>query len=415
MNKKIDRSGYAYVIAVLAAFALIVSNGLSTVGIPVFYKAIREEFVQIGAVPAGGAETFISNGANLTFLLSGVFSMLGGWLIVRFGLKRLMVLGCVCLGAGLVIHSQAIGVGGVYFSRILMGASLGFVGVTPNVVLVSGWFKENRGTALGLVLTGTSLGGVLIPLVAAPLIVHFGWRTAMLMVSLIVWLILLPAVVFLVRERPNATEGREPEKAETGMTLLEAVRTPVFWIFGLCAALVFYPIFVTSQQFNLYLQTPKIGFSLEAAAWAQSLLFVMSVGGKFAAGYLSDKFTATRVMLGCCVLMFLATVILLDLNASTALIFLLPFGLGYGGTFVMLQRLTADYFGLREYGKILGTITLLEVIGAAVGGRITGYLADIAGGDYTVAFYGVIIAAAASTACVFILLLANRNNAAAER
>jgi MFS family permease len=413
MNKKFDGSGYAYVIAAVAAFALIVSNGLSTVGIPVFYKAIREEFVALGAVPASGAETFIANGANLTFLLSGVFSMIGGWMIVRFGLKRLMVLGCVCLGAGLVIHSQATGVAGVYFSRVLMGASLGFVGVTPNVVLVSAWFREKRGTALGLVLTGTSLGGVLIPLVAAPLIMHLGWRAALLAVSLIVWLMLLPAVVFLVRERPDERSSEETDKTAAGMTLGEAVRTPVFWIFGLCAALVFYPIFVTSQQFNLYLQTPKIGFSLEAAAWAQSLLFVMSVGGKFAAGYLSDRFAAGYVMLGCCLLMFLATVVLLHLNASTAMVFLLPFGLGYGGTFVMLQRLAADYFGLREYGKILGTITLLEVIGAAVGGRLTGYLADLAGGDYTFAFYGVIVAAAAATACVLILLKVNRRGAVA--
>ena len=101
--------------------------------------------------------------------------------------------------------------------------------------------------------------------------------------------------------------------------------------------------------------------------------------------------------------MFASTLVLFDLSARTAMLFLLPFGLGYGGTFVLLQRLAADYFGRREYGKILGTIVMIEIIGAALGGRVTGYLADRAGGDYTIAFYGVAFAAAGAFACAVLL------------
>ena len=108
---------------------------------------------------------------------------------------------------------------------------------------------------------------------------------------------------------------------------------------------------------------------------------------------MSDKFRAVRVIVACSLVMFLASLVLLGLTAGNSLLFLLPFALGYGGTFVLLQRLAADFFGRREIGKILGLITLIEVTGAAIGGRITGYLADRAGGDYTYAFYGVTIAA----------------------
>ena len=69
-------------------------------------------------------------------------------------------------------------------------------------------------------------------------------------------------------------------------------------------------------------------------------------------------------------------------------------------------RRASDFFGRREIGKILGTITMIEIIGASVGGRITGYLADGSGGDYTHAFYGVTIAAAfafLSTLAIFAL------------
>ena len=65
----------------------------------------------------------------------------------------------------------------------------------------------------------------------------------------------------LRRERPKV-KGTEIAAELPGMTLVEAVRTKLFCIFGLCAAAVFYPIFATTQQFILYLQSPKIGLSL---------------------------------------------------------------------------------------------------------------------------------------------------------
>lgn len=415
-------------IVAVATLALIVSNGLSIGGLPPFYKPMREEFVAIGAIELNSAETFIANAANITFLMSGVFSLIGGWLLGRIGLKKIMLIGCVLLGLGMTLHSQAATAEMVYFSRFLMGASLGFVGVTPCVVLVSNWFQTGRGTALGIALTGTSLGGSAVSLLAAPLISSYGWRPALLGLTALVWLVLLPIIGFFIREFPevsyNDTVGTavgsnsSPSTVHStadGQTFQEAIRTPLFWVFALCAALVFYPIFVVLQQFILYVQTPKIGISASTAAFGQSTLFAIGVGGKFLAGWISDKFGAVRVIVGFAALMFLSSLVLLDLTAANALLFLLPFAIGYGGTWVMLQRLAADLFGRREIGKILGTITLIEVSGAAIGGRITGYLADQAGGDYTYAFYGVTIAAGLAFLTTLAIFLLTKENFGSDR
>ena len=405
--KKTNIGLFGWVIVAVSMLALIVSNGLAIGGLPPFYKPIREEFVAIGAIDAARAESFIANGANITFLMSGVFSLLGGWLVLRYRLKPLMIVGCMLLGGGLIVHSQAVSAEMVKHARFLMGASLGFIGVAPNVVLVSGWFDVKRGTALGIVLTGTSLGGTIIPLIAQPLIANYGWRSAMIAISLIVWVVLLPAILFLVKEKPSELPTAAAPVTD-GVTLAAAIRTPIFWALAACAALVFYPIFVTSQQFILYLQSPRLGVSAETAAFAQSALFAISIGGKFIAGALSDRLGAVRVMVFCSFLMFAASLVLFGLSASNALLFLLPFALGYGGTFVLIQRLTSDLFGRLEAGKILGAITLIEVIGAAIGGRITGYLADKNGGDYATAFYGVTITAAAAFVATLVIYLLNR-------
>jgi MFS family permease len=426
---------YGWVIVGISTLALLISNGLSIGGIPVFYKPIQEDLLRLGAVTQQTKDSVTGLAAGLTFLLAGIFSLVVGVLIQRYSLKWLMFAGCLVLGGGLAFYSQATAPWQVYLSHSLLGLSLGLVGVMIQTVLIANWFRRKRGTAMGIVLTGTSFGGALIPIISRPLIENYGWRTAMLIVSSIVWLILIPAVLFLVKDRARdiganfdgapdgggqEAGGRRQEKDDfsdeqnpksqipnpkseipSGLSLGEAAKTPAFWILSLCAAAIFYPIFTTSQQFILHIQSPTIGATAAQAATAQSMLFVTSVGGKFLFGFLSDKLPTVRVMLICCGVMFLATLLLLGfLTANTIFWFLLPFGLGYGGTFVLIQLLAVEFFGLRDIGKILGVLTVIETVGGFIGSVITGRLASAAGGDYTTAFYGVTIAAGISLVCV---------------
>lgn len=408
---------YGWVIVGIATLALLISNGLSIGGLPVFYKFVQNDLVASGAVRQDNIQSVYGLAPALTFLFAGFLAPVAGYLLHKLNARAMMMVGCVVLGCGLIIYSQAVNAPMVYFAHTMLGASLGFVGVLVCTVLVSNWFTKKRGTALGIVLTGTSFGGVLIPQIATPLIEEYGWRTAMTGVSMMIWLILLPSVVFFVKNRPSdigdvpdgdpqaRLEIGTPKSMPPGLTLGQAMKKPLFWMFSTCAALIFYAIFVVSQQLNLYLQGPNIGFTPQQAAGVQSLLFGLSVVGKFLYGFLADKFVTTRVMLVSASTMFLATLSFLSFDSTTVYIFAILFGLNYGGTFVLLQLLVADYFGLREYGKILGAVTVIETIGGAAGTIITGRLADADGGDYSRAFLGLIIVTGTSFLMVLILNL----------
>lgn len=409
---------YGWVIVAVSTLALLISNGLSIGGITIFYKPIQQELLGLGAIAPERVQSVYGNAPALTILLAGLIAPLAGFLLQRLKARIMMVIGSFILGSGLIVYSQATSPLMVYIAHSLLGTSLAFVGVVVCTVLVSDWFVKRRGTALGIVLLGTSLGGVIIPQIGAPLIARLGWRTAMLAVSLVVWLILLPAVLFLVRNRPAeigasvdgaASEtGKEQEALGSGLTLKEALATSTFWVLSVCAALLFYAIFVVIQQLALYLQGPKIGFNLQQASVAVSILWFSSLTGKFAFGWLSDRFSARRVMIVSSLLMFAATFVLLFLDVGTVYLFAIPFGLTYGGTFVLLQLLVAEYFGTREYGKILGAVTLIETIGGALGPFITAKIADAYGGDYSQAFYGVILATGIAFALVVLLNVLKR-------
>jgi MFS family permease len=223
----------------------------------------------------------------------------------------------------------------------------------------------------------------------------------MMLVSLLVWVVLLPLVLLLVRNSPKKVE--KDNEIEPGVSLTYALVTPAFWVLALCAMAIFYSIFMTTQQFILYLQTPRIGVTPLTAGYFLSALFAVSVCGKFFFGFLSDRIQPQRVMLVCCAVMFASTFILFGLNPVNAVFFIILFGFGYGGSFVLLQLLVAEFFGRREYGKILGVIVMIETIGAAIGGKVTGALADADGGDYTRAFYGVIVSTGLALALTLIL------------
>jgi MFS family permease len=425
------RSGgffYGWVIVTISTFALLVSNGLSVGGIPVFSEWVRNDFISTGAIAAEEAQSIVANFGVFTFLTAGLIAPIAGYLIQKYPLKPLMLIGCVILGVALLIHSQATSPIMVYVPRVMMGVALGFVGVLMNTILVSNWFIKRRGTAMGIMLCGTSFGGVVIPLIATPLITNFGWRWAMICVSLLIWLLLIPAIIFLVKPKPSdmglypdndASNEMSPLAVKSdattlpGMTLGQALRTPIFWVFAFAAMLVFYPLFVSTQQLILYLRTDKIGMTPAAAAGMISLMSGLSIAGKFSFGWLSDRLSPTIVMLLCCLTMFFGTLFFLNFSASVVLLFVIPFGLGYGGTFVLLQRLIADFFGPRDYAKILGFVTVIETIGASIGGRITGLVADSNGGDYTQAFYLVTGATAVALVCTILLnLLFKKQNLA---
>jgi len=414
---------YGWIIVAISTLSLVISNGLSIGGLPVFYKPIQEDLLALGSVTAQTKDAVTGLGAGLTFLLAGVFSFVIGLFINRAGSKQFMIAGTLVLGSGLVYYSFASGPADIYLSHSLLGLSLGLVGVMIQTVLISNWFRRRRGLAMGIVLTGTSFGGILIPVVATPLLANYGWRSAVQLLSLLVWLVLLPGIIFFVKNRVQDIgenfDGDETDltvagatQTADGSTFSEALRLPMFWIIGLCAILIFYPIFTISQQFNLYLQN-NVGVSKELAATAQSMLFVTSVAGKFLFGWLCDRFPTRRVIMICCGVMFLSTIMLLGfLTSSTIFIFLLPFGLGYGGTFVLIQLLTVESFGLRDIGKILGAITLIETTGGFLGSLITGRLASVNNGDYTTAFYGVTIAAGLAFLSTFAVNLLSKKRAA---
>jgi MFS family permease len=371
---------YGWVITGCAFFALLVTNGLTFSGITVFDKSMLAEF--------GWSRGTLKFRDLLTMGLAGVLSPLAGAIADKYGVKWLMVAGAALLAVALLLYGFIGSALHMYAIHIAFAAVLASCGIVMAVILVSRWFVKRRGTATGIALVGTSLGGALYPAIGAWLIGQFGWRSS-LMIYAAFPVVLLIVLLAFVRERP-ADMGLQPLGAEPGagaggqasaggVDYGAAIRTPAFWILAGSGAATFYAILGISAHLILHFSGPGFGWDLPAAARGLSWLFMMGLTGKFLFGYLADLFDHKRVLLANLGIMLAGSVALATLNPAFYWPFIVCFGLGWGGIYTLLQLLTMDAFGLKAAGRVLGTRTVVDAIGGGLGPWVTGLLFDWTG------------------------------------
>lgn len=386
---------------VLPAFIVIwVTNALTLAGINVFDRHILDEL----AISRGTLKL----GDTLQLLASAALAPLGGWVADRYGVRPAMVGGALLLAIALFLFGRVDSIGDVYLLRIAMGASLAGAGLVICVTIVSRWFVARRGLALGLMLSGTSLGNAVIPQFNTWIIGEMGWRDAFGVICLIP-LALLPLVLLTIREWPDRI-GLEPlggsgpaagsAAAQPGYEFAAALRTANFWLIGTAAFCTFYSILGLSG--NLFLHMQDLGYDDRGAAQAFFPLFVMGLVGKIGAGAISELLPRKVVFATCLVLMLCGAALLATLDPGLVWPALWLFGLGWGGNYTMLQALVADVFGPRSLGRILGAITFIDATGGAIGPWATGMAYD-ATGSYRLGFGLMMVLTGIALACAMLV------------
>lgn len=369
---------------VLPAFLVIwVTNALTLAGVNVFDGHILEELSL-----SRGALKF---GDTVQLLAAAVLAPVGGWIADRYGVRPAMIGGALLLSLSLFLYSQVDSIGDIYLLRLGMGASLAGAGLVICVTIVSRWFVSQRGLALGLMLSGTSLGNAVIPQLNTWIIGELGWRDAFQVISLIP-LALIPLVALVIKEWPErvglvalgSSEARAARGGgDGGLEFGAALRTANFWLIAVAAFCTFYAILGLAG--NLFLHMKDLGYDDRAAAQAYFPLFIMGLAGKIIAGAISEWLPRKVVFAGCLALMLAGALLLTSLKPGLVWPALWLFGFGWGGNYTMLQTLVADVFGARSLGRILGAITVLDASGGALGPWVTGLTFD-ATGNYQIGF-----------------------------
>ncbi|MBI2908301.1 MAG: MFS transporter [Chloroflexi bacterium] len=379
---------YGWWVLLAGAGIGIFGAGSYQYGFGVFFKPISEEF---GWSRAATAAAF-----SMSSLEGGLEGPLVGFLIDKFGPRKLMMIGVTLLSLGLLALSQINSLLTfylVYMVLIAIGFNTGFHWSAQ--IAVANWFARRRGRALGLLASARGLGGSIMAPGLAWLVVQMGWRGSLVVLGLFMFAICLP-LAMLVRRRPEdygllpdgdgsgtlhavAAKGpRLEDKAtteEVDFTVGEALRSRAWWLlvaaftlrsFGAGAVIVHQVPLLTDR-----------GFDLQVAANTLGAVAVASMPGKAILGFLGDMFPK-RYLLAMSFILYASSLAVL-LRAQTieeVYVFAALYGLGTGCGPVM-QAIRAEYFGRRYFGTIGGLNQAIVMMGNVAGPVFAGWVFDI--------------------------------------
>ena len=325
--------------------------------------------------------------------LYSALSAVSGWLTDRLGPRPIVAVGALLLTSGYLLWATANSLVVVAIGMAVvapLGMSCSWVPCNATVVR---WFVVRRGFATAVATAGGSLANILVPPVAAVLVSAYGWRVAILIMSVAGGACMLASSVVLERDpegigqqpdgQISATVDIQPDLLK-GMTPAEAWRNPNYWkIFGMYA-LTFLAVFVPFVHGVQFAQS--LGASLQTASTVISAIGIGGLTGRLVMGPISDRIgRKNAVMLA----LFVETISFLGMAGSNALWLLYPsavaFGFAYGGGVVVFPPLVADLFGRAHAGSIVGRIFATAGSMAAIGPYAAQLLHD-ALGNYKWAF-----------------------------
>jgi|TARA_B100001094_G_scaffold327373_1_gene385468 MFS family permease len=335
----------------------------------------------------------IQMGVSIMILMAIVTAPIVGSLVDRFG-ARIIALFSIPL-YGLSMSSFVLigdDINHYYFVWTVMSIiAAGTLPVTWTRV-VNQWFDNSRGIALGLTLAGTGIAATFGPTYVTSLIQDFGWRKAYLFLALTVSFFSMPAVFFLFKEPivKNTSNETKTDKVLLGVAFRDALQGHQFWYMGI--ALIFAAGGISGLITNSVPMLIDKGFTLAEAASYAGLIGLSVILGRLVVGFLLDYFWAPMIAAIFLSSPLIAAIILVG-NLDSSLIISLSMiiiGLAAGAELDLLAFLASRYFGLKEYGKLYGSLYVFFSIGAGLAPAAFGRYFD-ANGDYELLLYIVII------------------------
>jgi MFS family permease len=377
---------------VLACFIInLYVGGIIFFSFTAFFEPIQHEF--------GWSYTQISLATSLRGLEMGIFAPIVGFLVDRFGSRKLLLGGAIVIGIGLVLLSFTQSL--LMFYLCFLFIALGAGGCTSVVTMtaVAVWFKKNVGLALGIMASGFGAGGLIVPLIVF-LIDESGWRITLVILGVGMWLLGIP-LSLIVRDRPepmgfspegpvpaSAPTSREGERAgKTGAAFLEMIKQRSFLYLNIAETVRM--MCVTAVVIHMMPYLSSLGIPRATSGAVAAALPLVSIAGRFGFGWWGDRFDKRIVMATTFFMMSAGAFAFCYVHSiGVLLLFLLLFAPGFGGSMVLRGAILQEYFGVAYFGKMIGIVMGSASIGGIIGPTLAGWAFDTTG-SYTSVWYGL--------------------------
>ena len=375
--------------------------GLNFYGFSAFFLPLSVEF--------GWSRSALSGVFALARLEGGFLGPVEGFLIDKYGPRKMMFIGIPLMGLGFVLLAEVeslLALYLVYIFTITLGSSLGTF--APATAAVANWFFRKRSRALGFVMSGVGIGGaLLLPVLGWWISVH-GWRSAAIASGILILTVGLP-IAMVMRHRPedygmlpdgsgvantvpDASHGTSRPRPVSAPEIggLQSLRTTQFWFLG--TSLSLRAIVTTGFTIHFVAMMVDRGFTLLVASSLLGAVALVSLFGRIGLSWLGDFVDKRYLLAGTLGVTSLTMLAMTQVETQPLLIgTLVLYAVAYGGSIVLPVSLQADYFGRKSFATIRGLMSTVQTVGTLIGPVFAGVVFDLTG-DYLLAFAGFAVA-----------------------
>ena len=372
-------SGYAWMrLAVSMMIGTIGSIGFW--GVVVILPAVQAEF----AVDRADA----SIPYTLTMVGFGIGNVLFGRYVDRLGIVTPALAASLAMALGFAGAAFA---PNIWIFALLQGVFIG-VGMAatfgPLIADVSHWFRRRRGVAVAACACGNYIGGTIWPLVIQWLMDTWDWRTAYLVVAVVVISTMVP-LVFLLRcpppkEDPSATAAALNKPGGSGPRSVNL--SPRALMILLSIAGIACCVAMAMPQVHIVAYCGDLGYGTEQGAQMLSLMLAGGAVTRIVSGFVADYIGGVRTLLIGSGLQGVALVFYLPFDGLMSLyVISMMFGLAQGGIVPSYAIIVREYMPAKVAAERVGTLIMMTIVGMAFGGWVSGWIFDLTG-SYQAAF-----------------------------
>jgi MFS family permease len=357
--------GYTLITQAIALGVMFYSFALFAVPWLDVFQAPRRDVMLIGSLLQFG---------------TGLFSPLVGRMMDRFPMYGVIYAGLGLLLVGLVLGSR---VTALWQLQLLYATvfplSMALMGTLAAQTLITRWFSEQRGVAIGISATGTNLGGIVFPMLVATGLAVVGWRETFLWLAGVSLVLVGPLTWLILRRSPPVLEAHEDGEQLDGRlwTTRETLTSSLYWLPVACIL----PMMIAfgAVQLNIGALAGDLGFGADVAARLVAVSAVCMVLGKFFFGSLGDRLDH-RILFWIALAFMSTSMVILQLDASIWMLTLgvIALGLAGGGLLPLLALIFGARFGVASFGRVMGLVMLSLTLGAT-GPLLAGWLYDLTG------------------------------------
>jgi MFS transporter, OFA family, oxalate/formate antiporter len=370
-----NKSFYGWKVLGALFTAYFFANGVISNTLPTFYPEFAKEFKWNNEM--------LSRPTFIQYIVVAITSILAGMLLDKFDAKKVLLSGSIFFLSGLVLISQMTDLKEMIFAYVLFAIGLVLCGIISSMHIITKWFVKKRGIAVGIFLVASSLGGFVFNPLANFLKNEYGWRTAILILGIAVFIFTLLPVFFFVISSPEKANMQPDGRVivntspKSFITYNAALKMPVFYLLLLITGAMWFCILAIIIHQALHYSSKPIGMLTDKSSLV-AVFYLCSVLGKLVFGYLSDKPYSKKIIMFISMLFLVIGAIILQFtfaNPKLNWAFVIIYGFGFAGVFTMIQTLVADFYAGPHYGRILGIVTLVDTLAGALGAWYIGKVA----------------------------------------